>query len=880
MKRQPPYNAIRFLRWFCKDDYIEEIEGDLIELFDKRLTKSTSLANSFFWWNVIKSFHYVNIKKVNFLLNKHIMFSSYIKIGFRNIIKDFNFSVLNLLGLSLGLAVFVIMILTVNNEYSYDHFHSKGDRIFEVIQEFQNADGNESRIFTSLKLSKALKEEMPNVKNAVTVHSASPTWMEVNGNRFFEENGIVAGTEFFEIFDFKLKYGEKEQVLKQEKSIVLEESLALKLFGTDNPIGEIVDVERYGSFKVTGILEKIPSNSYIQFDFIITQYYDVYFTRVASWFPSWFQSWNGNGAATFIELHDASKSSDFSKDIVPILKKNLNSSNQVNPHYLVNIHKLHFESNNIRGSVNEFVKGDIKQIRLLGIVAFLILFMACFNYVNISTARSINRTKEVGIRKSIGAKKNQISQQFLTESFLQVALAFFLSIGWVYLLLPYFSSITGINYVISTKVALDLLPFIVVTVLLVSLFAGFYPALFLSRFSPIKVLKNSTISVKGNSLLRNGLITIQYTLVIIMLASLLIIHNQFKFMTNKNLGFDTENLLIVEVNGGGVRNNYQSLKNELLSNPKIKNVTGLTRMISGYRSPVSVFAVDNDNPDQRHSMRFYGMDQDGPTTLGLNIKLGEHFSGIESLDSASVYLNETAAALYGGEKIVGEWINLIDESDERYQLKARVLGIIEDFHHQSLHEHIAPVVIGYYINPFEGLDDIVIKMKRERISETLSFIETTHNKYDENDVMTWKFMDDMVQSNYEKETTFRGVFLGASIVSFIITLLGMVGLISYNVLAKTKEFGIRKVLGANYVHLISMQGKNFISFILIATVSAVPIAWWLASSWLDNYAFRIQLTPYPFILAFITMFVCTTITLWLINHKSIRKKPVEALRYE
>ena len=879
MRILPPNIVRRFLRWFCREDRLEEIEGDLVELFEKRASHSIPKAKWLFTWDVIKSIRRTNLRKFTFLSHRTFMLRSYVKAGRRNLIKDLNYSLINLIGLSLGLAVFIIMIMIVNHEYTFDQFHKKGERIFEVIQEFQNTEGADPEIHTSLNLASTLSEEMTMVENAVTVHGAASTWMEVDGKRFFEEDGIVAGPEFFEIFDYHLKQGDPQQVLKDHNTIVLEETLARKLFGNNNPIGKVIELQRYGLFTVTGILETLPANSFIQFDFIITQDYDVYFTQVAPWFPDWFKSWEGDPAATFVLLHEPEAALDFTAQLEPILQKHLGKDGLANPHYLINLLDLHFESHGIDGRVNEFIKGDRNQIRLFVIVAFLILAMACFNYINITTARSVNRFKEVGVRKAMGALKSQIKWQFLTESFLQVGFSFLLSIGWIYLLLPYFISISGINLSITMDGTLTLLPFILITLMLVSLLAGFYPAIFLSKFSPVKVLKKTTISVKGNSALRNGLVVVQYGLVIIMLTSLLIVHQQYRFLNNNNLGFDTEQLVVVEINGGGVRNNFLNLKHELLANPQITNVTGLTRMISGYRSSTGVSALDKDHADLKYAMRFYGMDEDGLQTLDFELLSGENFSGIKSSDSTSIFINETAAALYGGEAILGNWITLTKDDEER-QFSAKVIGIIKDFHYRSLHEVIGPVIIGYYLNPFQGLDDIVIKIAKNDIPETLSYIEKTHNKFDENGVITMEFMDDMVQRSYEKEMLFRNVFFGASLISLVIALLGIIGLISFNVVARTKELGIRKVLGANYLHLLWLQGKTFIRFLIIAVIVAGPFTWWLASGWLIDYAYRIDITIAPFLLAFGVVLASTLVSLWLIVNKSVRKNPIDSIRYE
>ncbi len=879
MNDQPPKWAIRFLRWFCRRDFIEEIEGDLVELYEKRAKHSITNARMFFLWNVLRSLRLVNIKRISYIEKNTTMLRSYMKIGYRSITKDWKFSTLNLFGLSIGLAIFTIMLLMLNHELTFDKFHTKGDRIFHVIQEFHNSDGPDPEIFTSVKLSEALRNEFSYVENAVTVHGASDSWVEIGNERFFETEGIVAGTQFFELFDFAFVSGTAETALDQSRSIVLTEELAIKYFGSKDPMGEVLNVERYGLFTVTGILESIPSNSYIQFDFILTQDYDVYFTQVSPRFPAWFMSWRGDPAATYVLLESPEQAANFSEDMQILLSKHLDEGEAINRHFLINLWDLHFGSNGIDGRVNRYVKGDLRQIKTLAGIAFLILAMASFNYINITTSRSVKRSKEVGIRKSIGAFRTQLMGQFLTESLLMVLIALTMSFAWTYLLLPYFASITGIAIDFGLTALLKIVPFLGATVIFVTLLAGFYPAIYLGRFSAIQVLKNSVISVKGNVVLRNSLITVQYVLVILMLASLLVINRQYNYFSNRPIGFDTEQLVIVEVNGGGVRSNFNNLKNELLSSPQISKVTGLTRMISGYRSGESIFTADIDNPELFHPMRFYGMDSDGIETLGLSLNAGADFTGNHSYDSSTVFLNETAAALYGNESIIGNYITIRDDEDD-VRFTARVGGILQDFHYRSLHDPIGPLVVGYLNNPFQGLDDIVIRIQGGNISQTLAHIEEVHNKFDENDVMTWEFMDDMMQRAYEKESMFQKVFAGASSLAIVIAILGMVGLISYNVTSRIKEIGIRKVFGATFFQILFLQGKSFVKFIVVAAVISFPIALWQGEQWLNNYAFRINLPILPFAGIMLLILLITSLVVYLVCFKAAKESPIKALRYE
>lgn len=803
--KNPAKWALRFLRWYCKKEYINEIEGDLTELYHLRTRQSLKTANLFFIWNVIRSFRLQNLK-TNSVFKSEGMLKNYFKIGIRSLIKDRKFSVINLVGLSLGLSIFLVIVLLVQHELSFDKFHAKADRIYQVIQVFTNADGDDPEIYTSTRLSEALRNDLPMVENAVTIHSAASNWAEVNGKKFFEEDGIVAGSQFFEIFDFDLVSGIPTEVLKDNRSIVLSKSLADKFFGLENPLGQEVHLASYGRFTVTGILKDIPSNSFIQFNYIITQDYDVFLENVSPGFRKYFHSWLGDPGATYVLLDDASEKENFEASVTELLKKYIGEDEEINRHYLLGMLDLHFNSNGIDGRVNKYVKGDYRKVQFLIWIALIILTMACLNYINISTARYIKRTREVGVRKAMGAHNSQVTWQFLIESFIMVLVSFSAGLILVYFLLPYFNMLTGIQLKLDTPSLINVSPYFVGTIFLVTLLAGFYPAFHLSRFPAVSVLKNLTVSVKGNGYLRKGLVTVQYIFVICILASLLLVNGQYSYMSEKSLGFTTDEMVVIEINSGGVRNNYPAIKSEILQLPGVSDVTGVTRMISGYRSGTSVSLSDFETPDEKQSGKFYGVDADGISALGIELAQGEDFSGSNSLDSISILLNETAAKKYGGNEVIGKYLEIEEIGDDK--LKAKVIGIVKDFHYRSLHDPIGPVVIGSYNNPFVSLDDIVIRLNGHNTVATLSAIEQIHHTYDTNDVMTWEFMDDMVQRSYEKEQVFRNIFVGASLLSFCIAILGMIGLTSYSVIARTKEIGIRKILGATFLNILKIEARS------------------------------------------------------------------------
>ena len=515
------------------------------------------------------------------------LFSNYLKISFRVLKKNYLFAGINVLGLSIALTIFILMSVLVNHEYSFDQFHTKGDRIYQVIQNFQQQDGPDPEIYTSSKLASALVDEISYVEDAVTINGAASNWISTSDKRFFEEDGIIASASFFQIFDFELTKGNRKDVLKNPWSIAISQSLAEKYFGFENPIGQTMHLELYGDFTITGVFNDLPSNSYIQFNFVISEDLDVFYENVADWYKPWYLSWEGNGATTYVLLKDDSFKAAFESDIEGLLTKHLKQ--EPNDHFLINMLDLHFNSHGIDGRVNEYVKGDQQKVRLFVIIALVVLAMAAFNYINLTTARAIKRVKEVGVRKSIGAIQKDITIQFLVETLLLTIGSFVISTGLASVAIPYINSILDVHLDFNWLIFIGVLPQLGAGLLVITLLAGAYPALYLSKFSAIESLKNAMSPLRGNSILRSGLVTFQFFLVILFLSGFILVSQQFHFLTNQSIGFNTDQLLVIEINDGKVRENYPNHKTAAFKSSKcakcIRCNTGTRRIsLSFYRS--------------------------------------------------------------------------------------------------------------------------------------------------------------------------------------------------------------------------------------------------------------------------------------------------------
>ncbi|MFY0685881.1 MAG: ABC transporter permease [Cyclobacteriaceae bacterium] len=863
---------IRLLRWFCSDDRIEEVEGDLFELFNIRSEKSPRLAKRMQALDVIRSFRWVNIKKptINAVFTMYIHFA---KASFRSLIKDYRFSLLNVVGLSLGLAVFLLSVFLIRHEYSFDQFHQHADRTYQVIQVFQNSEGDDPEIFTSLKLAQALSDDMTSVEEAVTVHGAASTWVTVNDRKFFEEDGIVASSSFWDVFDYELIKGQKEEVLKASRSIVIDEQLELKYFGGTSAMGKEIELERYGRFTVTGVMAALPNNSTMQFNYVITQDYDVFYTHVINWFPKWFESWDGDPAATFIRLKESADPAAFRDDIAAVLTKYKPSEN-INPYFLVGLADLHFGLKGIDGRINQYLKGDRVKIRVAALIGSLILLLSIFNYVNISTARASRKAKEVGVRKSLGASKLNLRIQYLLDAGMIVTLSTIIALIIAHELIPYFNRVVGTNFELSVGFLLPLLPGVFALMFLITVLAGFYPAWIQSNISAIKSLKGLHLGMSSGIRLRNFLVTTQFTLVLSLVIVLINVNRQHNFIQHRNLGFDTDATVVVEINGGGVRNNYQVIKERLKSHPNVYDVTGVTRMLGGARSPASVQVLVS--PDDRLKMRYYGIDDNALDFLGMHVAEGTGFDGIN--DENEVLVNQVAAKQLGNHTI-GSWIEVADLEEETIK-KVQIVGVLKDFHYTSLHDPIGPLVVGHYVNPFESLDDIVIKIGPDDVTATLTFIEAVHNDYDENDMMSWAFLDDMIQSNYEKEAIVSSLIQGGSCISLIVALLGLIGLTAYNIRSRVKEFAIRKIMGASFMQLFRLQGNHYLRFLILSWLIASSMAYFLTSRWLDNYTYQVAMSWWPYLLSIISACFLIVVTVLLMGFNAIQTNPADELRDE
>ena len=793
------------------------------------------------------------------------MFKNYIKIALRNLINHKQFSIINILGLAIGLACFVLIMLWVQDELSYDQFHKNADNIYLVLQ--GTKDGPTG--VTSKMLAPALKQELPEIDKSICFMQLPESFKFViqNGDKGFEENVILAESGFFEFFSFKFKEGNPANALSAPNSIVITEEIAEKYFGNENAIGKSLDVSGFGGktlMKVSGILESIPSQSNIKRQIILP----------ANWFKNIginFDNWGDQSFSTYIQLKDDIDLQSLSSKITQCEIKNCPNQNTENLSYsLLPITKLHLYAGNIKFLS---ASGNIKYVQIFIAIAIIILIIGCINYTNLSIALSLRRTKEIGIKKTVGANRKVLVFQFLEESIFLSVIAFGLAILLVELLLPQFNILTGKNLAIKFF-DLQFLSLSLLIIIITGLISGSYPAIFLSSFSPVQILKGKLKIGHGNLFIRKGLVVLQFVTTIVIIVCTVIIFNQLHFIRYSDLGFDKENLLCVKITNEA-RSKYEVLKNELLKNPEIINISRSEPISNEITSTQSVsWRGKPINEEQRfwvlHS------DENLAATYKFKMSQGRYFSEQFPTDKTSAYvINESAAKSMGLTSPLDNEINLWGKN-------GNIIGVIKDFHFASFHIAIEPMI-------FKIPDDnlgmnrfriITIRFKSNTPDKLVSFIEKTWHEQLAGSPFDYYFFDDSINQQYFSEIRIGTIFKYFSFLSILIACLGLFGLVSITAEQRTKEIGIRKVLGASISNVSLILSKDYLILVILSNIIAWPVALYFMKTWLQNFAYRIDMTIGPFLLAGILALVVALLTVSWQAIRAATANPVESLRYE
>lgn len=781
------------------------------------------------------------------------MIKNYIKTAFRNFSRHKSSFFINVIGLSTGMACTVLILLWVNDEINFDRWHAKDDRIYRVM-EHQTYAGE---IFTTSStpgvLADAMKEEYPELE-----HAATMTWEMDNmfsvGDRFFKAQGMYVGADWFHIFSFRLLHGNADDALTSPTSLAISKSLAQKLFDTEDAVGKTVLFNKKESFNVTAVFDDVPANSTIRFDYLIP------FTVFAEQ-NQWVKEWGNNGPRTVITLAPGTKEDEFEAKIGDFIKKRNEKSN-------VELFVHPFGHSYLYGRFKDGHQdgGRIDYVRMFSIIAIFILLIACINFMNLSTARSQRRSKEVGIRKAIGASRKSLVVQFIGESILISLASLILAIGMVFLALPYFNELTDKEIILDLTNPVLLGGLAAVTIF-TGLIAGSYPALYLSGFEAVQVLKGSLRSSVGELIARKGLVVFQFFLSIVLIISTIVIYNQIQFTQTQNLGYEKENLIKFPIEGD-LKNKIDAFQNELRNIPNVVSVSTTSHSLLGRNSNTGGVSWEGKDPETTILFEMVGTSYDFLSTMGMEIKEGRDFSKAFGSDSTKIIINEAAARVMQMEEPIGKKVDFWDGNWE-------IIGMVKDFHFQSMHSKIEPLI--FRLDPTYNWA-CFIRLSPVEIPETLAQIKQLYEEFNPGYTFEYQFMDEQYAQLYQSEMRVGTLSRYFASFAVIISCLGLFGLSAFTAERRTKEIGIRKVLGATVANLAVMLSKDFTQLVVISIMLAVPVAWYFMDQWLGNFIYKIDLSIWFFVAASLLALVIAWLTVSFQSVKAALANPSRSLR--
>jgi predicted permease len=784
------------------------------------------------------------------------MFKNYIKIAIRNIQRHKGYSFINIAGLALGMACCILILLWVKDEMATDRFHENISSIY-VVRTIQHYGSEVVQGMGSVPaLGLALKEEYPEVLKAARISNGQSKYLLENGEKQFKEYIQLADPEIFDLFTFPFIKGDSKNTYGDPYVMVLSESLAKKIFGDEDPINQVLTLNKNDEFRVVGVMEDIPHNSTIRFDIwapleLTTKIYR----------PNYLITWWNLAFRTYIEMADQVDVEAFNKKIFNRIRRSNPSTNS--EAFIYPFNQVYLE-----------VYGRKDVIRIFSVIAFSILFIACINFMNLSTARSKHRAQEVGMRKVVGAKKIQLIRQFFGESIFFTLISLFGAVGIVAVFMPAFRSLTGKLIFLKDLNDISILAGVIANALATGIFAGIYPALFLSGFRPVTVLKGNMERKAGGSLFRKILVVFQFSLSILLIVGTAVVYNQVSYMKKRNLGFDREHLVYVPLEEE-MRKSVDPIKSELIKHPGIKSVSATSHSPTGVYNNGQDWDWEGRDPNVNPLVTYFGVDPDFLETFKMQLTQGESFGPASNHAMTSVLINERFAEIMGKTNVVGTRL-----SQEDFHL--RVIGVVKDFHFTPVTREIGPAII--YFDPtytsFQTYRFLFIRLNPGDVSETMSHIEKTVKFFNPGYPFEYHFLDDDYDRLYRSIEREMDIIRTFAFLAILISCLGLFGLAAYTSEQRTKEIGIRKILGASASKIIFLLSKQYIKWVLAANLIAWPAAYFLMNFWLQDFPYRINLGIPIFLLAAVLSLLIAQLTVGFQAIKAARTDPVDSLRYE
>lgn len=794
------------------------------------------------------------------------MLKNYLNIAVRNLLRHKSYTLISALSLVVGIMCFIFLMLYVQYEVTYDSFHKNENRIYQVGINFTKGDflGYKYTSLISGALAPALIREFPEVEYAVRVKKTESSLTYSNNG--FLEKGLYADEDFFNVFTFPIKLGDKRTALKNPNTIVVSESFASKLFGNENPIGKTIKSGSTREYVVTAVVNDPPENTSLKFNFIIS------FASLISADKNIEANWDTMDWPSYILLKDNVPVKEFEKKLANIVNKYYSADAMKIEFFLLPIGQVHFASYMLTDSTQDV---DKKFIYLLVSIAFIVLIIGCVNYMNLATARVGTRSKEVGIRKTVGANRLQLMKQFLSESFLLTFFSIIMSLVFVYIFFPYFKEIAGNGIQLSILSNLNTIIGILGLFIVVGLISGSYPAFMLSSMKPVNVLKSSfQLKLTGRLLkFRNILVVFQFCITIVLVVAAIVIQTQLNFIKNSDIGYKRDNVVAIKMRDKESRKNCQLIKTELLKNANIKSVSlaSTAPITLNNIGPTRIETETGEMKKVDGMMSHYFIDWDYLDLFNIKIIKGSGFSKEYQGNIAyKVIINETASRIAGLKNPTGK---KLEKAGEEMQ----IIGVVKDFNFSSMKSKIDPLMLT--LAP-ERFSTFFVKIPDKNKDITLAEMNSIFKKFSGSFVFDYSFMDDLYNKLYKKEIDLGNIVLSFSIITIAIASIGLFGLVSFIVGRKTKEIGVRKILGASVIQIAWLIIKEFFVLMVIALVISIPVAYYFANRWLQDFAYRIDLSWWMF---FASGVITLVIALWTVIFQVIKAavaNPVDSLKYE
>ncbi len=790
------------------------------------------------------------------------MFKSLVKSAFRNITNKFGYSFLNILGMTLGITSALFLILYVSDELSFDQYHKNGDRIYRVQSHISETDDEFTWVVAQIPFAPQVKEDYPEVESFTRIFQFQRALFKNGDIEFTEEDVVYADSTFFDIFTYESLEGSTEDALDKPYSIVLTETMADRYFSGEPAVGNTLKVGEE-IYTITAVIEDVPRNSHILFDGLVSR----------NSLPQQMGSWGNFGVFTYLLLQEGEEGAVFQEKIKEMYDRYMATifeSMGITVEYeLMKITDIHLRSDN---SGEPQPTGSIQYVIIFSIVAFFLLLIATLNYISLATARSAKRAKEISLRKVIGSSRRLLITQFLAESSLLTFFSLVLSIGLLMMLLPQLNMLSGKEFsldVLGRPVAILSL---IGIMLLVGMLGGTYPAIFLSRFSPVMVMKGVTQSGTSRGVFRKVLTVIQFTISGVMIASTLVVINQLDYMQNKDQGWDMDGVISMQLPDNESMNNMRVLKEQLLENPQIA-YAGLTNTRIGNGSGKVIFQVETSNGMDERGINFAVVDHDFVETMGIQMVEGRDFSRDFIGDTLTgVLVNETLAARFNWEEPIGKRVQLGDGG----QVMGSVIGVMKDYHQTGMYNEVESLMLLYRLDS----PILYVKMAGEDKEASLGFVREKWEEIFPGKPFEYAFLEDDFMEQFSNDKNRRTVFTGFTVLIIIIACLGLFGLASYTTERRTREIGVRKVFGASIERILRMISWEFLLLILISFALSIPAVWFLMNDWLQDFVYRYEMGPLIFLWTILLILVPTALTVSYQSYKAATANPADSIYQE